>query len=101
MKNKDNILGNKIQELRVKKGLSQAQLAKNAKIARTLVTMIETGQRVPTDEALIKILKQLDISKDTFMNEIKDSARDELLNRIKSSDAESIVKMYRKVSYDN
>lgn len=99
MKNK-NLLGKKIGELRNKKDLSQGQLAKEAELARTLITMIESGQRQPTDEALDKILKVLGTTKDNFYNSISSDAKEELAQKLDNSSPEAIVKMYRKVSHD-
>ena len=100
MKNK-NLLGKKIEDLRREKKISQGQLAKDAKLARTLITMIESGQRQPTDEALEKILNVLGIQLDAFYNLISDDVKEELTNQIENASTEAIIKRYRRVSHDN
>lgn len=63
-------LGFKLRELRLKKGLSQTDLAKKAKIARTTLTMIEGGRKNTTIFIFAKIAKVLNFSMDNFIKNI-------------------------------
>ncbi|HSA05762.1 MAG TPA: helix-turn-helix transcriptional regulator [Candidatus Gastranaerophilales bacterium] len=102
MEKKENALGLRIQELRKEKELSQADLAKKAKIARTLITMIESGQRYPSEDALDKIIEALDVSKeDVFTEEVKKQYREKLDTYLENANAETIIKAYRKISQDD
>jgi transcriptional regulator with XRE-family HTH domain len=102
MEKKENALGQRIQELRQEKKMSQAELAKKAKMARTLITMIETGQRYPSDEALEKIITALAVSKEEiFTNEVKKQYLEQFNSFLKHANTETIIKAYRKVSQDD
>ncbi len=55
------ILGLNIKFERMKKGLSQEELAELVDISRTAVSFIETGRQNPTVLKIIDIAKALDI----------------------------------------
>ena len=58
-----NIVSENIRKLRLKKGISQDRLSKEADIALNTVVKIETGESPnPTVETLEKIAKALDVS---------------------------------------
>lgn len=61
-------IGNRIKELRNRKGLSQEEFADLAHIDRTYVTRLETGKRNVTISSLEKIIKALDTSYSDFFN---------------------------------
>ncbi|MCD7779326.1 MAG: helix-turn-helix domain-containing protein [Candidatus Gastranaerophilales bacterium] len=65
-KNRLKILGLNIKFARIKKGLSQEELAELINTSRTTISMIETARQNPT------ILKVIDISKvlNTDINEL-------------------------------
>ncbi len=66
IKNRLKILGLNIKFARMKKGLSQEELAELVNTSRTTISMIETARQNPT------ILKIIDISKvlNTDINEL-------------------------------
>ncbi|EKE03390.1 MAG: transcriptional regulator, XRE family protein [uncultured bacterium] len=53
-------VGNKIQTLRKEKGLSQEELACDAKVSRSTISMIETAQNDITLSKIKRIAKALD-----------------------------------------
>lgn len=65
MKNTSAILikfGNRVRELRIKKGLSQEQLAHIANVHRTYIGMIERAEKNITLVNIEKIAKALEIN---------------------------------------
>jgi transcriptional regulator with XRE-family HTH domain len=54
-------MGRQIRALRMERGLSQAALAKRAKITREYVNKIEAGQYDPTVGVLRRIAKALEV----------------------------------------
>ena len=60
------IIGHKIKLLRIKKGLSQEQLADDCGLDRTYITYVENGKKNITVETLYKLTKALDISLSEF-----------------------------------
>jgi len=67
-KKPENIaFGNKVRELRIKKGISQEELAFRAELHRTHIGMIERAERNITLSNISKIAKALDLTiKDLF-----------------------------------
>ena len=56
-----HMVGNKLKELRIKKGLSQQRLAKLARVPQSTIWYIEQGQRSPTLKTLEKLAKALEV----------------------------------------
>ena len=54
-------LGMRLKRLRISKGLSQAALAKKARITREYVNKLEAGRYDPTVGVLQRIAKALDV----------------------------------------
>ena len=52
-----NSFGNRLKELRVEKGLSQDQLAKNVGLTHTAIGLWELGKRIPNLNAVIELAK--------------------------------------------
>lgn len=105
MTNEKNALGLRIKELREAKGLSQTQLAKDSKIARTVITMIENGQRYPSEKTLNKIIDILGVtSKDVYTEDVTEQAKKQLLEYspkfLEKASADEIIKVYRKMIKD-
>ncbi|GIW65751.1 MAG: hypothetical protein KatS3mg094_270 [Candidatus Parcubacteria bacterium] len=64
----NNLLGKKIKELRLKKNLSQDELARKADVPYTTLTKIEVGViKKPSVFVVAKIAKALDISLDQLI----------------------------------
>lgn len=60
-------LGNNIQTLRKKKGLSQEKLAEKINVTRQTISNWELGETAPNPEQLILLSKELDISIDKLV----------------------------------
>ncbi len=54
------ILKNKLKEIRIEKGLSQAQLAEMVGVSRNTISSIETGQFSPTAKLALVLCIALD-----------------------------------------
>ena len=61
LRNKDYLLGKRIQHLRIKRGMTQERLAEAAKVSATFVSMIETGSHPPGLKTLYRIAVALDV----------------------------------------
>ena len=67
-KTKNNKIGLKIKLERVKRGLSQEQLAELADLSRPTIGAIERGQKSPTFNTLEAIAKAFEISVQELCN---------------------------------
>ena len=54
---KELVLKNRIKEVRMEKGLSQAELAEMVGVSRNTISSIETGQYSPTAKLALILLK--------------------------------------------
>lgn len=61
---KNNTFGEKLKQIRISRGLSQAKLAEMADVHEKHISKIETGRFHPNFETLNKILKALDLKLD-------------------------------------
>lgn len=61
---KSNTFGEKLKQIRISRGLSQAKLAEMADVHEKHISKIETGRFHPNFETLNKILKALDLKLD-------------------------------------
>jgi len=61
--------GNRVRDLRKKKGYSQEELAHRAEIDRTYMTSVENGKRNISIRNIEKILSGLDISFNDFFDD--------------------------------
>ena len=62
--------GKVIAGLRVKRGLSQEQLAEHIDSTNVYISLLENGQRKPSLNATILIAKSLDIQPDTLVEQV-------------------------------
>ena len=60
-------IANRIKELRLESGLSQADLGKLLSVSQDTISLWEKGKSVPTAEYLIAIAKQFDVSVDYIL----------------------------------
>lgn len=68
----DNIcVGRAIRKLRIRKGMTQELLSALAGIARTHLTMIETGAKQPNFETIWRIAVALDMNPSELVAEIE------------------------------
>ena len=58
-----------LKEVRKSKGLTQEELAAKCDVQRTTVTMIETGENLPSVQLAKKLAKVLEIDWTEFFNE--------------------------------
>lgn len=68
-----NIIGKKVRELRIQKGLTQDQLAakleiNEIKIDRIVISRIESGNRFVSDYELLEIAKALDVTPNQLLS---------------------------------
>lgn len=60
-------LGNKVKQLRVDKGFSQADLAKLINVTKSMISSYENSMRLPSYEVLIKIAACFHVSTDYLL----------------------------------
>lgn len=70
MKNIEILIGNKIKDLRLKKGFSQEKLAELSNLHRTYIGMVERGERSITVKRLKQILESLDLTLEEFFRDL-------------------------------
>ena len=63
----NNIFGNKLKLLRLRAGLTQAELAERINISASAVGMYEQGRREPDNETLLKLCLALNASVDYIL----------------------------------
>ena len=63
-------IGSRIQILRMRKKLTQVELAKLAKVHRSYLAAVETGDRNISLESLDKIIHALDMDYDNFFKDL-------------------------------
>lgn len=63
-------IGSRIQVLRMRKKLTQMELAKLAKVHRSYLAAVETGDRNISLESLDKIIHALDMDYDDFFKDL-------------------------------
>jgi transcriptional regulator with XRE-family HTH domain len=63
----DNILGQRIRELRCKAALSQMKFAKELNLCASTVSQYETGNRSPSDQIKLRIADYFNVSLDYLM----------------------------------
>lgn len=102
MQNSKSAIGLRIKELRESIGLTQTELAQKSKLARTVIPMIENGQRYPSEKTLSKIVEALGVSMDDiYTDEVREQAIKNLQecsnNFTKNATTDEIIKVYRKM----
>ena len=61
------VVGNRIKEERIKRGMSQQQLGDLLNVTKVSVCGYETGTRTPTMETFLKLIEVLDLSPDYLL----------------------------------
>lgn len=64
-------IGNKIKELRIEKGLSQAQLGKSIGVSQKAVDYWERNVNEPKSSYVISLVKTFEISFDEFFEDVE------------------------------
>lgn len=81
MKTNNNFcVGNRIRELRIKRGISQEQLALQAEITTTYLGLLERNLKNPTVKVVGKICDSLDISLSDFFDSTAPDETDDILS---------------------
>jgi len=62
MKNEAQKLGDNLKKIRMKKSISQGDIARSLNVARSFVSDIENGKRNPTLATITKLAKAIDVS---------------------------------------
>lgn len=93
-KNIKNPLSNRIKELREQKEWTQLQLAKEAGLAKPLISMIETGERFPSDDVLKKLCVAFAVGEEEILNQ---SVKDEAIKQIQEAETREVLTAYRKI----
>lgn len=62
-----NDFQNNLRKLRINRNLTQKQLADELGISRSLISLYETGERLPSLKALLKISEFFKVSNDTLL----------------------------------
>ena len=62
-----NKFSERLKELRLEKGLSQTQLAKETKLSQSAIGYWETSQRIPNADAVITLAKFFNVSTDYLL----------------------------------
>ena len=83
----DNILGNRIAELRKGNNLSQIEFAKILNISNTTLSQYESGKRIPSDDVKLHIADYFNVSLDYLFGRtyIMDTAESILKNKAASA----------------
>lgn len=68
MENMKETLSEKLKKLRMKSGLTQAELAEKIKVSPSSIGMYEQGRREPNNHTLSKICKELDAEGDYVLD---------------------------------
>ena len=89
-----NPLSNRIKELREALGLSQMELAKKAGLAKPLISMIETGDRFPSEDVLEKLCLAFGVTEEEILNE---EVKAKALEQIKEAETRGVLTAYRKI----
>lgn len=88
MKLDKEIIGKKIRQIRIEKGISQETLSEKIDISPRHMCTIENGNSFPSIETFVKIAQILDIDINEFFNlspNTNDSLREEIYNLVQTS----------------
>ncbi len=66
---KNNIFGKNLKELRLEKGLTQRELAKNFDVWNQAISAWENGEREPDYDRLVEIAKFFEVSVEYLLEE--------------------------------
>ncbi len=88
MKLDKEIIGKKIRQIRIEKGISQEALSEKIDISPRHMCTIENGNSFPSIETFVRIAQILDIDINEFFNlspNTNDALREEIYNLIQTS----------------
>jgi len=75
-----------LRQLRTKKNVSQEELAFQADLHRTYISLLETGQRSPTFDTILSICSALEISATALVNFAENSLKEMDVNHFTSEE---------------
>ena len=61
------MIGERLRELRLKRGLSQDELARRANVTQGLIWQIEAGRRTPSLRTLLRLAEALSVSPEELL----------------------------------
>ena len=93
-KNNKDPLSQRIKELRQEKGWTQQELAKAAELAKPLISMLETGERHPSEEVLKKLCIAFGVQESDILNE---EVKNKAIEEIKKAETREVLTAYRKI----
>jgi transcriptional regulator with XRE-family HTH domain len=73
-----NVLGYLLKRHRISKDLNQGQVSKKAKCSQSSLSLIEKGERFPTENLLNRLLEAIGVNKDEFMEELYELAKKQI-----------------------
>ena len=95
-------LGKRIKECRLKKGMTQEQLAEWVELSPMHVSVIERGVKLPKLETLINIANVLDVSADVLLQDVVknqtklySSEASELIRKLPRDDQRRVLEALR------
>ena len=77
MKRARKRFGQRVQRLRKRKGFTQEELAKRAKLHPTHLSRIERGMREPRLTTILQLKKGLQVTADELLEGLEDSSEEE------------------------
>lgn len=90
-------LGENLKKLRLQKGISQTDLAKEFNIARSTLSQYESNQRTPSDEMKLRFCKYFNVSLDYLLGNPNINAS----TNFSSNDNEVTVALHSDFEYDD
>jgi len=96
------MIGTRIKDIRIQKGLTQEQLAEKTDINSKYLSSIERGKENPTLNTLIKVAKALDASFDDVFSQLEIEDPEDrkvlLMSLLNEADDEQLKLAYRILS---
>lgn len=85
------LLSHRIKELREKKGLTQAELARLCKVKRQYIASVEAGKQIPSKKLLFALAKALEISFSRLQKFYEDARLEMKIKRLGIAGQEGIL----------
>lgn len=92
-------LGNRIQEARMSKGFTQAELSRAVDINEMYLSEIERGVKMPSMNLFIKLIVTLDVSADYILRDIAPTGKEFVYNEV-TQRLEGLTPQQRKTVVD-
>lgn len=87
------IFGEIVKNTREKSGLTQRELAKKLNLPRTVISMIETGSRIPTRKQYLEIIRLFNIPE----NDIREIIETEIIDQMQTITGYDLLKLLRTI----